>query len=414
MLSIKEAKEISSNYTGITINGNSMRMTFMYQGKRCLETLKNVPLTKSNIKSAFNKRMAICHDIELGKFSYTASFPNSKTALKLAMNNSLNDQSTLNEYLDKVISSSKVNDRPKTHKSKVNRINKYIRPYLGARSIKDIKTSEIRLWINSSFSHIGNKTIGDVLTPLRSAFSLATEDGIFKVSPMDLIKNPKKEKTDNADPFTRAQISKLVAQHTERCIELDAFIFAIWTGLRPSELFALAVSDIDLDSRKIYINRGLVQGVYAYTKNDGSYRCVDLLDEAFNILDKMRPRLHKLKFSKVSILQSNNRLFNEEKLQFIFTSSKSGRVWRDSDSFNKQFLRPHCESSGVIYRGIGQARHTYGSQLITANVNLNWIAKQMGHSSIKMLEKHYGRWMESEIPDMAAQVSKKFKDKKSK
>lgn len=35
----------------------------------------------------------------------------------------------------------------------------------------------------------------------------------------------------------------------------------------------------------------------------------------------------------------------------------------------------------------------------------------MGHSTIKMLEKHYGRWMESEVPDMAAQVSIKLKQK---
>ena len=35
----------------------------------------------------------------------------------------------------------------------------------------------------------------------------------------------------------------------------------------------------------------------------------------------------------------------------------------------------------------------------------------MGHSTINMLEKHYGRWMESEVPDMAAQVSKKIKQR---
>lgn len=28
-----------------------------------------------------------------------------------------------------------------------------------------------------------------------------------------------------------------------------------------------------------------------------------------------------------------------------------------------------------------------------------------------MLEKHYGRWMESEIPNMAKQVSNKLRDK---
>jgi len=32
----------------------------------------------------------------------------------------------------------------------------------------------------------------------------------------------------------------------------------------------------------------------------------------------------------------------------------------------------------------------------------------MGHTSITMLEKHYGKWMNEEIPDMAARVSKIF------
>jgi integrase len=35
----------------------------------------------------------------------------------------------------------------------------------------------------------------------------------------------------------------------------------------------------------------------------------------------------------------------------------------------------------------------------------------MGNSSIKVLEKHYGRFMESEVPDMAKQVSNKLKEK---
>lgn len=32
----------------------------------------------------------------------------------------------------------------------------------------------------------------------------------------------------------------------------------------------------------------------------------------------------------------------------------------------------------------------------------------MGHTSIQMFEKHYGRWMDSEMPDMAKTVSQMF------
>jgi integrase len=244
---------------------------------------------------------------------------------------------------------------------------------------------------------------------LRGAFILAKDDELLTFNPTSLIKNPFRGLRDNADPFTREEIAKLVTTDTTRSLERDALEFAFWTGLRPSELLALSKCDIDLENRKLYVKRGVVRGVFASTKNKSSYRIIDLLDDAFKIIENILNKTQHHKKFKINVLQDNNRLYDEKTLQFIFISSKSGMFWSDSESFNKMFVRPHCKAAGVRYRTIGQARHTYGSQLITAGVNLSWIAKQMGHKSIKMLEKHYGRWMESEIPNMAERVSKALK-----
>jgi integrase len=409
MLSINEAKILTSKFQGLTIHGKSIRLSFMFKGKRCTETLKNVELTKTNIKAAANKRMSILHDIEVGKFNYTTTFPNSKTALALISSGGSAQTIALNQILDKVLADSKVNNRPMTHQHYSCRTDKYIRPGLGELCITKIKVSDIKQLINSNLVHLSNKTICEVLTPLRAAFLYAIEDGLLTENTMQLVKNPKKEHTDNADPFTQKEIAKILETNTERLIERDALVFACWTGLRPSELLAISLCDIDLDNRKLYVKRSVVKGVFASTKTDGSDRCIDLLDDAFEIISKLIQRTEHLKTFKVKVLQANNRLVDEKNLQFIFTSSKSKNYWSDSSTFNKMFVKPHCKASGVRYRGIGQARHTYGSQLVTAGVNLNWIAKQMGHSTIKMLEKHYGRWMESEVPDMAAQVSRKLK-----
>ncbi|ASM49339.1 integrase [Pseudoalteromonas espejiana DSM 9414] len=355
--------------------------------------------------------MAICHDVEHGRFNYIEAFPNSKTALALIKNDASNTTIQLNLYLDKFIADSKANNRPKTHQNNNYRTEKYIRPLLGERCMKSIKVSEIKEWINKDLAHLANKTISEVLTPLRTAYRFAIEDKLITENPMDFVKNPNKEKCDEADPYTQSEITKLMSTDTEREIERDALTFAIWTGLRPSELLAVSLCDIDFEKRKLYVNRGVVRGVLASTKNDGSSRCIDLLDEAFDILLNLVNRTDNFRFFKVKVLQANNRLFDDKDLQFIFTSSKSKSFWTDSESFDKMFVKPHCKAAGVRYRPIGQARHTYGSQLITAGIPLNWISKQMGHSSIKMLEKHYGRWMESEMPDMAAQVSRKLKQK---
>ncbi len=409
MLSINEAKAEANLYKGVNIHGKAIRLSFMYLGKRRLETLKNVSLTKKNIQAAYNKRAAICHDIEMGKFDYIATFPNSKTAISLINEQSADKMLPLNVFLDKYEQHSKVNNRPMTHRCSEYRINNYIRPVFGTRCITTIKVSDIKEWINKDLSHLSNKSICEVLTPLRAAFRYALDDELIQKTPMDLIVNPKKEHCDHADPFTRDEIDKLSATETDRSLERDALLFAIWTGVRPSELLAIALSDIDLENKKLYIKRSVVRGNFASTKTDGSYRCIDLLDDAYSILIRIIQSTKQLRKFRVKVLQPNNRLSDEKKLQFIFNSSKSERFWSDSEAFNKMFVKPHCEAAGVRYRGVGQARHTYGSQLITIGVNLNWIAKQMGHKSIKMLEKHYGRWMESEMPDMAAQVSSKLK-----
>ncbi|NQZ90358.1 MAG: DUF3596 domain-containing protein [Colwellia sp.] len=208
MLSIDEAKIVTGKFKGVTIHGKSIRLSFMYKGKRCTETLKNVELTKNNIKSAANKRMAILHNIEIGKFSYITTFPNSKTSLAI-ISSGVSDQTIpLNIYLDKFLADSKVNNRPMTHQHNTCRTDKYIRPALGVRCMTKIKVSDIKQLINTNLMHLSNKTICEVLTPLRAAFRYAIEDELLTVNPMNMVKNPKKEHTDNADPFTQKEISK--------------------------------------------------------------------------------------------------------------------------------------------------------------------------------------------------------------
>ncbi|MGK0447904.1 MAG: integrase [Polaribacter sp.] len=167
MLSINEAKKQAKLYTGVGIHGSSIRLNFTYEGKRCLETLKNIPLTKNNIKAAGNKRMAICHDIENGKFDYAITFPNSKTALKQLNSDEKTESIPLNIYLDKFISASKVNNRPKTYENNMYRTDNYIRPYFGECCMKKIKVSEIKEWMNTKLAHLSNKTICEILVPLR-------------------------------------------------------------------------------------------------------------------------------------------------------------------------------------------------------------------------------------------------------
>ena len=53
-------------------------------------------------------------------------------------------------------------------------------------------------------------------------------------------------------------------------------------------------------------------------------------------------------------------------------------------------------------------RHTYASRLVMKGVPLAMVAAQLGHSSIKQVEKHYGHLAPSYIADAIRAGAPKF------
>jgi integrase len=60
---------------------------------------------------------------------------------------------------------------------------------------------------------------------------------------------------------------------------------------------------------------------------------------------------------------------------------------------------------GVRYRGPGQCRHTYASQMLTTGVaSIDWIAEQMGHTNGNIIRQHYGTWINEDGPDVVGML----------
>lgn len=66
--------------SGVELRGQSIRIWFMYKGKRCRELLKGWLPTLANIKKAGQLRMVIVSEISLGEFNYRSRFPDSTKA----------------------------------------------------------------------------------------------------------------------------------------------------------------------------------------------------------------------------------------------------------------------------------------------------------------------------------------------
>jgi integrase len=101
----------------------------------------------------------------------------------------------------------------------------------------------------------------------------------------------------------------------------------------------------------------------------------------------------------IRVLQNDNKSKVEQSVQFVFISSRSKKPFRDVKEFTIKFFKDLLLQAGVKKRGANQLRHTFASQSLTAGINMEWIRKQMGHTSIKMIEKHYGSWINADAPD---------------
>ena len=73
---------------------------FQYQGHNCREPLKGLPITKTNIKYAANRRANILYLIANNQFDYRKEFPDSPRAKKFPAHIAQTVGEALNRWLE--------------------------------------------------------------------------------------------------------------------------------------------------------------------------------------------------------------------------------------------------------------------------------------------------------------------------
>ena len=399
---LAELKEAAKAHKGVDIHGERIRISFYYKSVRCMEILKGIKLSKTNLKFAANKRAVILHEVTLGTFDYAEHFPESK---RVSLFSGITKKIPLvKEAIKQWLLIKELESAHSSFTSYRSKANNHIVPKWGEMRLDQVTQSDIKRWINIDLRDLSNKTINNVLIPFRAIYEEAMSDQIIDHNPLTYISNLSVIK-DDPDPFTRDEIIRIYETDTYRTQEKNAFVFNCWSGLRLSELVALAWEDIDTNRWTVKIKRGNVKSRYKSTKTKGSTRTIDLIEPAINALKDQMQHSMMRKGTVVSILQKDNKTIKEECLRFVFLNSKNFEPYPCVASYREGFFRGHVKKAKVRYRPPGQARHTFASQLLTAGVNERWIAQQMGHTSLKMIEEHYEKWMKEEVPEMAKKVT---------
>lgn len=189
----------------------------------------------------------------------------------------------------------------------------------------------------------------------------------------------KKIKNKENEVFTEAEI-KMIISHIDipnAKIRDLGILLAIHTGLRPGELSALKLSDVNLKERTIYIQRSEIRykddegkcviDVRNYPKTESGVRYLLLNDKGLDVVKRI---IALNPFGK-----------------FLFQDEKTGK--RISENGFNHRLRRVCNAVKIPVRTMHKLRKTYGTILLDRGVNDSIIMEQMGHADIKTTRQYY-------------------------
>ena len=331
------------------------------------------------------------YEIKAGTFSYARHFPDSP---KVKTN-------TLGHYMDLWLEIKRNEMAPSGFRTYKSKVETHIRPRWGNEQADTIDHLDLQAWVHKTLMPtLHNRTVREVVSLVKQVFTLYRARNRSAHDPTEGI-TIRQPDPDEVDPFTREEIDAILGTHTDKLQELLLAQFMLWTGPRVSEAIALAWEDVDLKAGTVRFRRAQVRGVYKVTKNRRSTREVRLLKPALQALHAMAMHTQKLKPVEVEVLDRDNKTRKRQALRFVFHCTSTGAAHSSSDMLLKGFWRPHLAAAEVRYRGPNNCRHTYASQLLTTGaVTLQWLKDQMGHTTIAMLERHYGKYISKDGPDM--------------
>jgi len=245
---------------------------------------------------------------------------------------------------------------------------KYVLPCFGKTPLCRVTRLEVEEFLDN-LPDISAKRKNNILVPLKCLFNDAARRGEIDESPAEGIRRLKEVKPF-IDPFSFAEM-KLFLEHVDLRYRAY-FTTAFLTGMRPNEMIALKWSNVDFEMRCITVREGRVLGVEGPPKTTSSYRDIDMLDPLFEAL-----RTHRQEARGGTT--------------YVFPG-KTGRPL-EVNNLRKRVWYPAIDAAGLRRRTMYQTRHTFASLMLSHGEDPLWVTRMLGHTSLDMIFKHYGKYI---------------------
>lgn len=366
-------------------NGPAIRIDFRWKGARCRETLP-IAVSQAGIKYAANLRASILSGIERGIFRYEDYFPESAKAKKIHELKPVPLQSkSVVDILLGIIDDARLTKThsPSTIAFYMRQLNAQIKPKWDGAMIQDVRTGDIREWIIALNKTLKPKSIRNTVGVFSLALGQAFTDGLIPTNPLTPLKLrkllPKRQKKDidKINPFNDLEIKEILDVF-KTAEEKSLWQFAFASGLRTGELIALKWRHIDRTNQLIVVIDNIVTAERGTVEKDtktGNERTVPILPGAQKALATMHP------------------ITGKRQTNFVFINPRTKERWKSDRALGKCWER-NLKRTNVPYRNPYQTRHTFASKLLEQGEQELLVAQLLGHTSVEMVRRHYGRYIQ--------------------
>lgn len=384
-----------AKHKGVEVHGGNLRIWFIWRRVRCRESL-GLPLTKANIKHAALLRAAITHEIKTGHFDYSRHFPNSKNATNVS---TARDE-RLHTLIDRYKPLKAVDITPMTEE-KYGYALDICADLIGKdRLVSTLLPEDIQLLRTLLIADRAPSTTNHYLATF-AGFLNWCESNKYSREGLALACSRFSMQDREPDPLTKAEFNQLVHKGCLHAQDSAAVTLAVYTGLRPGELCALAVEDIDLGLGQIKITRAITaRGTFKLPKT-GKPRTVLLMPPAVEACQVLIELVKGTPPMEINVFQNRHESRLETVTPLLSPATQARKKvinqWFVPSAWNTKWAALQRRSE-IRPRRPYQTRHTYACWCLTARGNLAFIAKQMGHKDFTMLVEVYAKWMDDESP----------------
>lgn len=256
--------------------------------------------------------------------------------------------------------------KPSTAATEENRLTANLVPDLGPILMTEITRGVLQKLLDTKATTHATSMVAHLRFRLRSIFELAMSEGVVDRNPATALYTPRQcQPSRPRRVLTSEEATQMIGalDLRERLIAR----LATWEGMRPSEILALQVGDVDGSS--VWVRRRLYRGLIDTPKTKRSYRQVALSQGTLTLLSAWLEALG-----------------TSDQEAWLFSTENSTPIWR-----NNVWLRsmlPKLKPIGLHWATFQVMRRTFATLSKQAGVDAHTRSAQMGNT-VNVNENEY-------------------------